>query len=97
LRHQVELPKGGYMKMLQVYETTLMADTSAHEAHLVVIPSSSIPELRMKELLSNLELRKITDINPSNLNHALVSILPTCSVSIKNHWRNMNSEGWRNA
>jgi hypothetical protein len=96
LRHQVELPKGGHMKMLQMYETTLMADTSAHDAHLVVIPSSSLPELRVEELLSNLELRKITDINASNLNYALGSILPTCSVSIKNHWRNLNTEGWRN-
>ncbi|WP_447599967.1 hypothetical protein [Nitrospira sp. Nam80] len=73
------------MKTLQIYETTIIAETSQHAAHIVVLPSRSFREFNsdmpVGDILPELGMRLITaQINPSNITRALAVALSS-SVS----------------
>lgn len=67
------------MKKLQMYETTIMADTSEHAAHLVVLSSRYVSEYdantHISSLLLDLGMRKITEVSASNLSRCLAILL----------------------
>lgn len=67
------------MKLLQFYETTVTSDISSHEARFLTVPHRSIDGNQSAQsvdaVLEELGLRKIADVQPSNLGHALAVLL----------------------
>lgn len=66
------------MKMLQMYETTIMSDDSPHAMHVVVVPGRSEPmgdSAQPDRLLKALGLTKLAPADASNLAMQLALVL----------------------
>jgi hypothetical protein len=66
------------MKMLQMYETTIMSDDSEHAMHVVVVPKRSQPQggdVRADRVLEELDLTKLAPTDASSLARHLALVL----------------------
>jgi hypothetical protein len=66
------------MKLLQLYETTIQSDISSHAAQFLTVPQRSLPaepNRSLDDIVEDLDLRKIVEVSPANLAHALALLL----------------------
>jgi hypothetical protein len=72
------------MKMLQMYETTIMSGESQHAMHVVVVPRRSEPtddNAEPMRILDALDLAKLAPTNPSDLaKHLALMLSPDVSA-----------------
>jgi len=66
------------MNVAQLYETTIISDDSSHSARMVIVPhvgATASSDLAPPDILQELGLRKIAELEPANLAHALAIVL----------------------